>query len=169
MKWREVTMYECPYCRDLSEKQHPICEECAEKVQPESGKTDIEEILSKYVDKKSMDELSGNVWPDIVDAMKEYALQVAREAVEENKRELNRIEGMNRASILDILISVSEKHGISSYIIRSKSRKAYIVRARVDYIIQAHRAGYTHKEIAVVINRDRSTATEHIKNYNETA
>ena len=88
MKWRVVIMYECPYCGDLSEKQHPICEECAEQVQPESGKTDIEEILSKYVDKKSMDELSENVWPDIVDAMKEYALQVAREAVEAEKHSM---------------------------------------------------------------------------------
>ena len=44
-----------------------------------------EEILHKHVDKESMDELSKNVWPDIVDAMKEYAISVAREAVEEEK------------------------------------------------------------------------------------
>ena len=42
-----------------------------------------EAILHKHVDKESMDELSENVWPDIVDAMKEHALHVAREAVEE--------------------------------------------------------------------------------------
>ena len=42
-----------------------------------------EEILHKHVDKESMDEFSENVWPDIVDAMKEYALHIAQEAVEE--------------------------------------------------------------------------------------
>ena len=47
--------------------------------------SNVEEILSKYVDKKSMDELSENVWPDIVDAMKECTLQVVREAVDEEK------------------------------------------------------------------------------------
>ena len=47
--------------------------------------SNVEEVLSKHVDKQSMDELDENVWPDIVDAMKEYALQVAREGVEEEK------------------------------------------------------------------------------------
>ena len=106
MKWREVTMYECPYCRDLSEKQHPICEKRAEQVQPESGKTDIEDILSKHVDKKSMDELSENVWPDIVDAMKEYALQVAREAVEEELR-IN-LWGPSRQAVKNVLTRIEK-------------------------------------------------------------
>ena len=46
-----------------------------------------EAILHKHVDKESIDELSENVWPDIVDAMKEYALHIAREAVEEEVNE----------------------------------------------------------------------------------
>ena len=104
MKWREVTMYECPCCGDLSEKQHPICEGCAEQVQPESGKADIENILSKHVDKKSMDELSENVWPDIVDAMKEYALQVAREAVGEELR-IN-LWGPSRQAVKNVLTRI---------------------------------------------------------------
>ena len=46
-----------------------------------------EAILHKHVDKESMDELSENVWPDIVDAMREYALHIAREAVEDEINE----------------------------------------------------------------------------------
>lgn len=40
-----------------------------------------EDILCKHVDKESMDELSENVWPDIIDAMKEYALHITCGAV----------------------------------------------------------------------------------------
>jgi ribosomal protein S27E len=32
-----------------------------------------EEILHKHIDKESMDELSENVWTDMIDAMEEYA------------------------------------------------------------------------------------------------
>ena len=32
-----------------------------------------EEILKEYIDKESMDELSGNVWPDMLEAMEEYS------------------------------------------------------------------------------------------------
>ena len=67
-----------------------------------------EEILHKHVDKESMDELSENVWPDIVDAMKEYALSVAREAVEDFKADWG---SANRESIFAVeeLLSRIEK------------------------------------------------------------
>ena len=61
--------------------------------------SNVEEILSKHVDKQSMDELDENVWPDIVDAMKEYAkmytLSVAHEAVEE-VNEINKSVGLGK-------------------------------------------------------------------------
>ena len=69
--------------------------------------SNVEEILSKHVDKKSMDELSDNVWPDIVDAMKEYALQVAREAVEEELR-IN-LWGPSRQAVKDVLARIESK------------------------------------------------------------
>lgn len=34
-----------------------------------------EEILNKHIDKESMDELSENIWPDMLDAMEEYKQQ----------------------------------------------------------------------------------------------
>ena len=77
----------------------------------------------------------------------------------------DRIEGMKRASLLDILIATCEDNNTSLNWVRSKSRKDHIVRTRVDYIIRAHRAGYTHEQIAELINRDRSTVSEHIKNH----
>ena len=77
----------------------------------------------------------------------------------------DRIEGVKRASLLDILTATCEDNDASLERVQSKSRKAPIVRARVDYIIRAHRAGYTHEEIAELINRDRSTVSEHIKNH----
>ena len=48
--------------------------------------SNAEEILSKHVDKDSMDELSENVFPDMINAMKEYAITVIIPAIEyENK------------------------------------------------------------------------------------
>ena len=69
--------------------------------------SNVEDILSKHVDKKSMDELSENVWPDIVDAMKEYTLQVAREAVEEELR-IN-LWGPSRQAVKDVLTRIESK------------------------------------------------------------
>lgn len=34
-----------------------------------------EEILQKHIDKESMDEISGNIWPDIIEAMLDYHAQ----------------------------------------------------------------------------------------------
>ena len=79
------------------------------------------------------------------------------------------VESMQRKKELSILTDVCRDHAVTVAQVRSKSRKAHLVRARVDCMIQAHRSGYTHEEIGKLINRDRSTVTEHIKNYNETA
>jgi len=38
-------------------------------------KKTAEEILHEHIDKESMDELSVNVWPDILEAMEAYAAQ----------------------------------------------------------------------------------------------
>jgi hypothetical protein len=38
-----------------------------------------EEILHKHIDKESMNELSENVWIDMIDAMEEYAIMRAGE------------------------------------------------------------------------------------------
>ena len=32
MNWKEVTIYECPHCKELSDVQDTICGECGEKV-----------------------------------------------------------------------------------------------------------------------------------------
>ena len=34
-----------------------------------------EEILQEHIDKESMDDLSENIWPDMLDAMEEYAVE----------------------------------------------------------------------------------------------
>lgn len=41
----------------------------------EQEKQTAEEILANHIDKESMDELSVNVWPDMLEAMEEYASQ----------------------------------------------------------------------------------------------
>jgi hypothetical protein len=46
-----------------------------------------EEILKNYVDKDSVDELSINVWPDILFALEEYGKQQWNEAIEKATKE----------------------------------------------------------------------------------
>jgi hypothetical protein len=41
-----------------------------------------EEILHKHIDKKSMDEISVNIWPDMIEAMKLYAIEKVKEALQ---------------------------------------------------------------------------------------
>ena len=43
MKWEEKTIYECPYCGELSEDQHPICGECGEPVK--SCKSERQQLI----------------------------------------------------------------------------------------------------------------------------
>jgi NAD-dependent SIR2 family protein deacetylase len=44
-----------------------------------------EEILHKHIDKESMDELSENVWTDMIDAMEEYAnMRVEKNSVSQH-------------------------------------------------------------------------------------
>ena len=41
-------------------------------------KKTAEEILHEHIDKESMDELSVNVWPDMLEAMEAYAAQQSK-------------------------------------------------------------------------------------------
>ena len=86
-----------------------------------------EEILHKHVDKESIDELSENVWPDIVDAMKEYALSVAREAAEEEIK--TNVDAYN--SIVELQSSSKGKFEDAIYV-KGKEQAAMSILSRIE-------------------------------------
>ena len=54
-----------------------------DRIEMTDERKQAEGILHQYIDKESMDELSVNVWPDMIDAMEAYVALKVAEATKE--------------------------------------------------------------------------------------
>ena len=72
---------------------------------------------------------------------------------------------IRKTRLLDLLYIICDTLNLSPDDVMSPSRKRQLSDARLIYVYQASKMGYTPIEIVEVINRDRSIVSTSLKNY----